>query len=224
MGLSIADQAFTPVSTNPGWSSNSVQGVTVTTTTLDGVTAVGPWVQLRLPFPLSVKSFTIGSPPNVAQQYNQYLYVLGSTDGNSWYTIHYYPSPGAFIFIAGPGQLINFNAMNGANANKAYTYLRMVIFNNQPAGSQYYFPYASAQGITFTGAATFLPPAPPPSPNPPPPTALAAPSDAAAAVAVSAFAADPAAAPAAFELHGGADRQPGGRTTNRCLLHEQRRF
>jgi len=69
--------------------SGLITGTAVSTTILGGIGAVsGEWVQIQSSIPLILSSYTYASGGNTNNNPKTY-YIIGSTDGTSWYPIQY---------------------------------------------------------------------------------------------------------------------------------------
>ena len=69
--------------------SGLITGTAVSTTILGGIGAVsGEWLQIQSSVPLILSSYTYGSGGNTNNNPKTY-YIIGSTDGTSWYPIQY---------------------------------------------------------------------------------------------------------------------------------------
>ncbi len=70
-------------------STGLITGTAVSTTILGGIGAVsGEWLQIQSSVPLILSSYTYGSGGNTNNNPKTY-YIIGSTDGTSWYPIQY---------------------------------------------------------------------------------------------------------------------------------------
>lgn len=114
---------------------NSNSGVYTGSTSTSGVYA-GEWLQIKLPVPTSLQSYTLGAAPFNANP--EFFYVLGSTTGTTWTLVDTQSN-----WWAGASN-ITFTPSNLS----PYLYYRLVV-NKIPLNS--FQPYAVLREWTLTG-------------------------------------------------------------------------
>jgi hypothetical protein len=69
---------------------NYVGGSQFYTTTVNGVgTLSGEWLQIKLPYYLTLKKYELKNRPGYPKRYPQNFYLIGSNNGSKWYPIDY---------------------------------------------------------------------------------------------------------------------------------------
>jgi len=91
------------------------------TTAVGGTVCNGEWLQIQLPAPIVLSSYSLTvSSSNYQYQGPGAFYILGSNDGTTWYLLDYRSG----INWVQPNQLQTFNV----SASNAYTTYRMVVY------------------------------------------------------------------------------------------------
>lgn len=141
-GYKVFDSSLSSQWTTAMYSTVSPYNATGTTTTVDanGTSFSGEWIQLQLPVPIVLSSYRIYGH-QIANFYNQgpqQWNILASTDGRTWYNIHY--QTGIAWSTASPKYYT-------VSTSAAYSFYRIVV--SQTAGST--FGTLTITDLTFYG-------------------------------------------------------------------------
>jgi len=98
-----------------------------TTTTLKNTSTIisvsGEWIQIQLPYSLSLSGYRILPRSDYSGQFPKNWYMVGSNDGSNWYVIDYQ------VNISISNTTIYYNYGNSYGNKNYYSYFRMIIMN-----------------------------------------------------------------------------------------------
>jgi hypothetical protein len=102
-------------------------------TTIQSVGSIGgEWVQIKLPYKLQLSTYTLypvqGAGVNWATRYPTIYYIVGSTDGTTWYQVDYRTFSGPITPSNGP---LTYTTTSNTNY---YSYFRLIT-NKVQAGT-----------------------------------------------------------------------------------------
>jgi len=103
-------------------------------TTIQSVGSIGgEWVQIQLPYKLQLSTYTLyppqGAGANWATRYPTIYYIVGSTDGTTWYQVDYRTFSGPITPSIGP---LTYTTTSNTNY---YSYFRLITNKIQAGGS-----------------------------------------------------------------------------------------
>ena len=94
------------------------------------ISVIGEWIQIQLPYSLSLSGYRILPRSGYADQYPKKWYMVGSNDGSNWYVIDYNEN----ISVASNSS-IYYNYGSSYGNKNYYSYFRIIIINIQATGS-----------------------------------------------------------------------------------------